>query len=463
MRDHLARPEADRPDSPVDDLRTRLEQAQADERRAEALLDSVASLMVMSDATAMMRRAAEDAICHIGFSAVQVYAADHDLGVLTEVARLRRDIRPSEMHLPGLDPVVEQPGELDPIPLRPGDILAEFALGNHSHRLLPPDPDDSSATNRLMVQMRAPGRGGRGGGALLGVIIAHSDGPATARQISLLHSLATMIGAATEAIRIDRFREQILSSVSHELRTPLAAIRAYNELLLDEDAGPINDEQRLFLQRIETTSIQLDRMVEDMLDLSKLRAGEMVVPRELMDVTAVIEHIIDTLSPEARRRSISLADEIASELPQISSNSDRLAQVLFNLVGNAVKYVADGGSVLVRAAICTPSTCRQLARIRERLQQSRSFSAADCLVIEVIDDGPGIAADELGRVFDEFFRGRLTERTTKGSGLGLTIAARLTRLLGGTLEVDSTPGEGTTFYLILPVEPTGCAQANEAT
>ncbi len=463
MRKHAAGPEPDEPDGAAGDLRERLERAQADDRRAQALLDSVASMMVLPDAASVMRCAAELAILHLGFSEVSVYAADHELGVLTQVARLGRDPASPGMHLPGLDPLVDRPAETDPIPLRPGHALAEFALGNLACRVLAQDPPDGPSDPGLMVQMRTPERGVHAGGMLLGVMIAHSEETPAPRQVSLLRSLATMAGAATEAARMEQFRQQILSSVSHELRTPLAAIRAYNELLLDEDAGPINDEQRLFLERIETTSMQLDRMVEDLLDLSKLRAAEMAIARGPVDVVAVIEHIMDTLSPEARRRSISLTDEIAAELPQILSNSDRLAQVLFNLVGNAVKYVPDGGSVLVRAAVCRPGTCSQLERIRERSSDPRLQGDGECVVIEVIDDGPGIATDELGRVFEEFFRGRLTDRSTKGSGLGLAISSRLTRLLGGALEVDSTPGEGSVFYLILPIEAIGPEEGSPQT
>jgi hypothetical protein len=338
----------------------------------------------------------------------------------------------------------------DPIDMRPGHALGEFALSDHSHRLLA--PDHVHPMHRLLVQMRASGGTPTGtGGVLVGVIVAADERRPTEQQVELLCSLASMGAAAVEAARLEEFRSEIVSAVSHELRTPLAGIRAYNELLLDEDAGPINDEQRLLLQRIESTCLQLDRMVDDLLDLSRLRAGELVISRSPVDVAAVIEHIIDTLSPEAARRGVTLAREIADRLPTISSNADRLAQVLLNLVGNAVKYVHEGGSVLVRADVCDLATLKSAA---DGSAHSDIDLPADdrCLLVEVIDDGPGIDPDELDRVFDEFFRGRLTERHTKGSGLGLAIAYRLTRLLGGVLEVESTPGEGSTFQAIFPID-----------
>lgn len=435
------------------ELRGRLEQAQAGEQRALSLLESVASLMGLPEPDAVMAGLAENAVRHVGVPRVSVYRVDHDLGVLVEAARAELGTRDNgEMSLPGMAPVRALEVDSEPVEMRPGNLLAEFALGDRGHMQVPAEEPAGRFSERLLVQMRTAARGHSGRGALVGVIVAYCRQRPTARQVALLGALASMGAAAAEAARIEEFRSQLVSAVSHELRTPLAAIRAYNELLLDEDAGEINEEQRLFLERIETTCMQLDRMVEDLLDLSRLRAGEMVVERSPVDVVGVIEHIMDTLSPEAGRREVSLRDEIVGDLPLISSNPDRLAQVLFNLVGNAVKYVDEGGSVLVRVRLQEAGTCELLQDIGNTPETADVIGNGTCLLIEVIDNGPGIAADEVDRVFDEFYRGRLTERTTKGSGLGLAIAARLTRLLGGVLEVESTPGEGSTFCLIFPIE-----------
>lgn len=430
-------------------LRDRLEQAQAGERRAQALLESVASLMALTDQDAVLRGIAENAVRHVGLPQVTVYRVDHDAGVLEEAVRMQLDACDGAVPLPGMAPVRELQTSAETIEMRPGHQVADFALIDHSYRLLPAD-DDASL---LLVRMRAAGRAGtRPGGVLVGVIAGSSPQRPTDLQIDLLTSLASMGAAAVESARVEQFRSEIVSAVSHELRTPLAAIRAYNELLLDEDAGEINEEQRLFLQRIEATCLQLDRMVDDLLDLSRLRAGELLISRSPVDVVEVIEHIMDTLSPEAARREISLTEEIDGDLPMISSNPDRLAQVLFNLVGNAVKYVEDGGSVLVRARLSDIESCaHSIPEARE--DEPALPTDGECLLVEVIDDGPGIAPDELERVFDEFFRGRLAERHAKGSGLGLAIASRLTRLLGGVLEVESVPDEGSTFSVIFPIEP----------
>ncbi len=441
------------PNELVRSLRGQLEKARAGEKRAQALLESVASLMGSSDPLAVLLGVAENAVRHVGLSPVRVYRVDHDAGVLVEVARVELDARDDAIPLPGMTPVRKLAVDARPIAMRPGNQLAEFALGDRTEAVM---EAEDGAGGELHMQMRTAGSSdSSAGGTLIGVIAASWTEPPGAREMGLLRSLASMGATAAETARIEEFRSQLVSAVSHELRTPLAAIRAYNELLLDEDAGAINEEQRLFLERIETTCLLLDRMVEDLLDLSRLRAGQMVVRRYPVDVVGVIEHIMDTLSPEAAKRDISLTEEIVGGLPLISSNPDRLAQVLFNLVGNAVKYCDEGGSVVVRAELCDPET---VERRRMEDDETASGSAVHdrCLRIEVIDDGPGIAHDELNRVFDEFYRGRLTERTTKGSGLGLAIASRLTRLLGGVLDVESTPGGGSTFWLMFPIEQTHC-------
>ncbi len=432
-------------------LRAEIEKARAGEARAHSLLDAVASLMGVSDPVEVMRGIAENAVRHVGLPEVRVYQVDHDAGALVETARVAADGREGELPLPGMTPVQSLEVDAEPVAMKLGNSLGEFALGNRTEAVREAGAGEDGG--ELLVQMRTARTSGAGNrGALVGIIAASWTERPTDEDVDLMCALASLGASAAEAARVEEFRSQLVSSVSHELRTPLAAIRAYNELLIDEDAGEINEEQRLFLERIETTCLLLDRMVEDLLDLSRLRAGEMVIRRSPVDVVAVIEHIVDALSPEAARRNVSLTDEIVGDLPLISSNADRLAQVLFNLVGNAVKYVQQGGTVLIRAAVCDPENGEQRQGSDGEQEAAGAPDRGRCLLVEVIDDGPGIARDELDRVFDEFYRGRLTEGSTKGSGLGLAIASRLTRLLGGVLEVDSIPGEGSTFWLMFPIE-----------
>lgn len=445
--------DASPPDSDADqlrDLRERLEQAQIGERQAQALLESMAALMGLSDTDEVFAGIAENAARHVGLPSVAIYRADHQAGTLSRVALAVIDSEAPHRPPPGMAVVRMIDVQPDPIPLGPGNMLAEFAVGDEPYRVTSlADEVTGEERSGVLVQMRCGSADSSPHGALIGIIVATSTEPATARQVNLLRALSAIGAAAAEAARVEVFRTQLVSSVSHELRTPLAAIRAYNELLLDGDAGPINDEQRLFLQRIETTCMHLDRMVEDLLDLSRMRVGELVITKSPTDVVAVIEHIFDTLAPEAARRNVSLIEDIREELPLISSNADRLAQVLFNLVGNAVKYVGDGGRVTVSAEVRDLDA--RAATLTAGDRDDCSPADGDCLVIEVSDNGPGIAAEDMGRIFDEFYRGRLTVGTTKGSGLGLSIALQLTRLLGGALDATSTPGEGSTFSLVFPI------------
>ncbi|MGD9497250.1 MAG: sensor histidine kinase [Armatimonadota bacterium] len=433
-------------------LQVRLEQAQAGERRAQALLESVASLMGGVDIDDALRGIAENAVRHIGFARVLIYRADQDAGALIPVARAEPDR--ADDHLPpaGLSNVRVEALAEEPVPLLPGHWLADFALDDELYRILDRAEVPAGSRSGVLAQMRCGRRTPASPhGILAGVLAAYCDEQVTPRQVDLLSALASLGAAAADAARIEQFRTQLISAVSHELRTPLAAIRAYNELLLDGDAGEINDEQRLFLERIEATCLHLDRLVEDLLDLSRLRAGELVIHKEPVDVAAVIEHIVDTLSSEARRQEVELRSQVQPGLPLLMLDADRLAQVLFNLVGNGVKYTGRGGTVVVRAGVKPCAEYPQL-RARDDARQPQSSCAETCLAIEVADDGPGIAPEDINRIFDEFFRGRLTEGSAKGSGLGLAIAARLTRLLGGIITVHSTPGEGSTFALVFPLE-----------
>lgn len=461
-------------------LRQRLQQAQVGEQCAQALLESVSSLVGLSDTDAVLAGLAESAVGQIGLPRVSVYRADHDAGTLVEVGRAEL-MADQGRSLPGMARVRMVEVDAEPIPMQPGDPLEtkglrEFALGDELYELMPCNGEAVEAQEILLVRIslrpevsRRPHSGlaevsshrepehpeaaqrSHRGLRLVGILQAFCDQPVSARQVMLLQALASLGAAATEVARAEQFRDQLISAVSHELRTPLASIQAYNELLLDEEAGEINEEQREFLERIQTTCLRLNRMVEDLLDLSRLRAGEMVVRKEPVDVAPVIEHILDTLSPEVARQGVTMSKEIEEGLPSISSNADRLTQVLFNLIGNAVKYVGPGGEVLVRAGVQEDFSPDDNGSYKLTAGRVGRASSPTHLVIEVIDNGPGIAPEDQERIFDDFYRVGVTEGSAKGSGLGLAIAHRLTRLLGGMLDVESTLGEGSRFILAFPL------------
>jgi signal transduction histidine kinase/PAS domain-containing protein len=433
-------------------LREELEQLRLDERKARALFETAATLANTDDLYGVFAQIAESAATHLGFDQVMIYRADHEQGLLVGVVRCgtpdaaeggngaretgAQAPSPEESSIPvdpGLRANEPQPLSNVIIKLAPGEgPLADFALSGEACRVEP---------SQVLVRMQTPGDSAEAG--LLGVI-SSMRATITPQQVHLLCSLAQLGSVANERARMERLRTQLISSVSHELRTPLAAIRAYNELVLDGDAGPINDEQRLFLSRVEATSIQLNRILDDLLDLSRMRAGELSVHKSITDVAACIQHIINTAQPEAAKRNITVESRIPAELPAIVTDPDRLSQVLMNLVDNALKYGHEGGFVLVEAKVDSG--------LEAGPDGDNGGAQGSSVVIAVADDGPGIPAEELDKIFEEFHRGgHGAERNTKGAGLGLAIVSRLVRLLGGSVSVDSTVGEGSTFHLRFPL------------
>lgn len=408
-------------------MKDELARAKADEQQVRALFADAAAFFTAGDIAEVLAELARSAVAHLGLADASVYSLDQDQGLIVGVVRAVTT-PDGTLRLEDLD---------EEIDARSDNVLAAFASGrlNPADRFvaLPLPCGGAAASARpaveVMVKM-SPAIGPYGAGLVVGIVSANARPGETldARTIELLCSLVGLAAGATEQARMERLRHQLISSVTHELRTPLASIRAYNELLLDGDAGPVNDEQRLFLQRIEAMSLRLERLVDDLLDLSRLRAGELTIRKAPADVGAIVDHTINALQPEAVRANIRLSSMLQPDLPLIYTDADRLSQVLFNLAGNAVKYVGEGGDVQVRAKTEGPR-----------------------LVISVEDNGPGIVPEDLEKIFDEFQRGRGAEGTAKGAGLGLAISSRLTRLLGGEIGVESVLGEGSVFSLRFPM------------
>jgi PAS domain S-box-containing protein len=232
--------------------------------------------------------------------------------------------------------------------------------------------------------------------------------------------------AQNEQLRqLDRLKDEFVALVSHELRTPLTSIRGYLELM-GEDAN-LTDEQTHFLETIDRNAQRLQRVVGDLLFCAQVEAGKLTLERGAVDVDAVVRDSVHAGQPAANAKSIVLTAELGVRDP-IAGDRARLAQVLDNVVSNAVKFTPDGGRVTVSTR-----------------------SVVDELLITIEDTGMGIPADELPRLFQRFFR---TERATAtaipGSGLGLAIAKAIVDGHGGRIGVESDDGVGTTFRIFLP-------------
>ena len=237
--------------------------------------------------------------------------------------------------------------------------------------------------------------------------------------------------AREEAERASKSKNEFLSRVSHELRTPLNAILGFGQILEAESTG----DQRQCAEHILKAGSHLLDLVNEVLDLASIEEGRMIFSPESVSVRRLIHECLQLIGPLAERRSIRLASQHPGGDLHVFADHQRLKQVLLNLLSNAVKYNHDAGSIDI---ICTPLD-------------------GDRARIAVRDTGPGLAPEQVALLFTPFQRLGAERTKIEGAGLGLALSKRLTDLLGGTLGVESAPGQGSTFWVELPraVAPTG--------
>jgi signal transduction histidine kinase len=245
------------------------------------------------------------------------------------------------------------------------------------------------------------------------------------------NAMAARLGESVEIIRRDRDRSRdFLADVSHELRTPIAAMRTFNELLREgADADP---EARVeFLESSRQQLERLDWLAQNLLELSKLDSGLVLLDLRPEDLRACVESAVEQAEATAARRGIDLVVELPPSPLRIRHDPQRVGQVVANLIGNALKFTPRGGRVAVQ--------------IR---------STADGAEIEVTDTGVGIDPTEMPRIFERFYRGsRANEARGSGSGLGLAIVKSIVDMHAGRVTVESAVGQGTTFTVSLPADP----------
>lgn len=261
------------------------------------------------------------------------------------------------------------------------------------------------------------------------VIWSTSEVAELARQFD---AMADRLEESIAIIRRDRDRSRdFLADVSHELRTPIAALRTFNELL----QGGAAEDPAARREFLESSAVQLERLdwlAQNLLELSKLESGLVLLDLRPEDVRATVESAVEQAEPTARRRGLELRLELPTGPLRIRHDPPRVGQIVTNLVGNALKFTPRGGSV------------------RVSLRPGRDGSAR----IEVTDTGVGIDASELPRIFDRFYRGSASnEARSTGSGLGLAIVKSIVDMHRGTVEVESRVGAGSTFVVVLPRDP----------
>ncbi|MEN3319426.1 MAG: hypothetical protein V7643_2827 [Mycobacterium sp.] len=222
-------------------------------------------------------------------------------------------------------------------------------------------------------------------------------------------------------------KSEFLASMSHELRTPLNAVIGFSEVLLDRMFGEINERQAEYLRDIWNSGKHLLELLNEILDLSKVEAGQMVLEPSHFSVTSALEYCMVMVRERATSHAITVTVEVADDIGTIEADELRFKQVVLNLLSNAVKFSLDGGTVSVRA-------CRE----------------GTDLVVTVADTGIGVPVEDQERIFESFQQGRRGAPKEEGTGLGLTLSRRIVWLFGGRMWLTSTPGAGSTFGFSIP-------------
>lgn len=233
----------------------------------------------------------------------------------------------------------------------------------------------------------------------------------------------------TKERQIDRMKSEFVSLVSHELRTPITSIMGYISLVQDGDAGPVNEEQKEYLDIALKNTSRLSSLVGDLLDVSRLESGSLQLKLGPVDLRTLVREALELLGPLIREKGQTVNQVLPEELPLVSGDSEQLTQVIINLLSNSYKYTTAGGRITVSVK-----------------------ASGNRIELAVMDTGVGLSPKEQGQLFTKFFRAdHPATRKEGGTGLGLWITRSLVEMHNGHITVSSEPGKGSTFTVTLPI------------
>lgn len=273
-----------------------------------------------------------------------------------------------------------------------------------------------------------------------------------AQQVTLPLKSATLYQEIKETNlkleKLERLKSEFISIVSHELRTPLTSIKNSLDILLSGRCGEVTTASDKFLSMAKRNVQRLSGIINDLLDLSKIEAGKMDFTFKDINIHSVIEYVKSTLTEVAKSKNLNLITDETENLPSINADSQRLEQVLTNLVSNAIKFTPEGRSITIKSELINAKEIKINDSFKDEIRKLEG----DYIMVSVIDEGIGIEEKDLLHAFDKFAQiENSLSRKVGGSGLGLPIAKQLLDAHNGAIWCDSEPDKGSTFYFIIPV------------
>lgn len=321
------------------------------------------------------------------------------------------------LHNPAFMRLLEIPGEVrNPVPV--GEVLPFPLLAETLRKILHGDP---SARDEAVLQEITAGK------RALRAISAPLLGP----QGTAVGTV-TVLEDITPFKQLDQMKTDFINLVVHELRSPLVSIQQLNSVVLQGLAGPLGEKQEDFIRRGSRKIETLLSLINDLLDVAKIEAGQYIQRRVPTDIGALLEELMPLMAPRAKEQNITLTCS-SKDLVPVRADPKSIEEILSNLVTNAINYSPDGGRVTVTAT-----------------------GMGEYIEIKVEDTGVGIPQQELPKIFDRFYRVKHPRtRQVTGTGLGLAIVKGVVEAHQGTIDVESVPDQGTTFRILLPAIPGG--------